>query len=231
MVVNIRNTYGLMPDATGISIGIVVGMTAEARLVRGATRYRVAIGGGTPDGASMAARGLISAGATALISVGLAGGLDPGWAPGRMVVPARILCGGVWFDADPGLVAWLGGATAGALIATTAAVGVAADKLALFRGTGAVAVDLESGAVAEAARAHGLAFAALRVICDPAGRGLPPAALAALDPRGGIAALRVAGSILRHPGQIPALLRLAGDARAANAALRAALAALPAFPG
>jgi adenosylhomocysteine nucleosidase len=67
---------------------------------------------------------------------------------------------------------------------------------------------------------HGLPFAVVRVICDPAGRALPPLALAALDGQGRIGAGRVLGSLLRHPGQVPALLELARDAWRARATLR-----------
>jgi adenosylhomocysteine nucleosidase len=81
-------------------------------------------------------------------------------------------------------------------------------------------VDMESGAVAAVAAAHGLAFAVLRAICDPAARDLPPAALAALDAGGAIMALRVGASVLRDPAQIPALFKLAADAARARAALR-----------
>jgi adenosylhomocysteine nucleosidase len=69
-----------------------------------------------------------------------------------------------------------------------------------------------------------LPFAVLRAVCDPAQRGLPPAALATLDAGGGIRFARVLGSVAARPWQIPALLRLALDAALARRALmRAAL--------
>ena len=92
-------------------------------------------------------------------------------------------------------------------------------KHRLWATTGAATLDLESGAVARVATLHGLPFAVLRVICDPAERDLPPAALAALDASGAIGLARVAGSVTARPGQIPALLRLAADATAARRAL------------
>jgi adenosylhomocysteine nucleosidase len=107
------------------------------------------------------------------------------------------------------------------LAAVATPVAHAADKARLFAATGAAVVDMESGAVAAVATAAGLPFAVLRVVCDPAGRDLPPAALVALDGDGAIAALGVLASLLRHPGQIPALLRLARDAAAARTGLRA----------
>jgi adenosylhomocysteine nucleosidase len=205
-------------------LGIVVGLRAEARIAR--PLGRVEIGGGLPDGARAAAARLIGAGARGLLSFGLAGGLDPELAAGAMVVPGRVLHRGLGYDADPGLLAWLGGATAGALIAAEAPVGRVAAKGDLFRRSRAVAVDLESGELAALAAAHGVPFAVLRVICDPAGRALPPAALVALDQKGAIGGLRIAASVMRRPWQIPALLRLAGDAAAAHATLRRMVAGL-----
>ena len=85
--------------------------------------------------------------------------------------------------------------------------------------TSAAAVDLESGAVARIAATHGMPFAVLRAICDPAERALPPAALAALDARGVIGSWRVIASLAAQPGQLPALLALAADAAAARRSL------------
>jgi adenosylhomocysteine nucleosidase len=85
--------------------------------------------------------------------------------------------------------------------------------------TSAVAIDLESGAVARVAVAHGLPFAALRVVCDPADRALPPAALVALNSRGCIGIWRVVSSLAARPGQLPVVLALAADAAVARRAL------------
>lgn len=213
------------PDAgTRFVPGFVVGLTAEGRII--GDLGRLGVGGGTPEGAATAAATLAAGGVTHLISFGLAGGLDPTLRAGALVVPAEIVDEGRCHAADPDLLRWLGGVTAARLAAGRAVVADVAAKAALFRATGAAAVDLESGAVARVARAHGLPFAALRVICDPAARALPPAALAALDSQGAIAILRVLAAVLGSPAQIPALIRLAGDARAARAALRSAAAGL-----
>ena len=199
-------------------IVIVVGLRAEALLARrlGAP---VMIGGGTPAGAEAAARQAVATGATALLSFGLAAGLDPGLRAGALVVPAAVLCDGASFDVDGGLLEWLGGATQRALLAIDAVVADAAGKLRLWQETQAAALDLESGVVARVAAAHGLPFAVLRAVCDPAERDLPPAALAAVDGQGAIGLARVAGSVVAQPGQLPALLRLAADAAAARRTL------------
>ena len=205
-------------------LGIVTGLAAEARLAR--PLGRVEIGGGWPAGAEAAAERLVAGGAGALLSFGLAGGLNPALAAGAVVVPAAVLAGGRRFSTDATLAARFG-AIAGLLLAGETVLATLADKQAAFRETGALAVDLESGAVARVAARHRLPFAVLRVVCDPAGRALPPAALAALDSQGAIGAWRVLASVLAHPRQIAALLALAGDAARARRALGACVKMIP----
>jgi adenosylhomocysteine nucleosidase len=190
-------------------LGIVVGLTAEARLARGLGR--VAAGGGTPAGAAEAATSLIAQGATTLLSFGLAGGLDPAWRPGDVVIPRAVLTGGQLFATSPHVAP-----TADLLLGHDRVLASAAEKRAFWQATGAVAVDLESGAVALMAARAGVGFCVLRVICDPAERDLPPAALIALDASGRIGLFRVLGSVAKRPKQIGDLLRLARDANAAR---------------
>ena len=198
------------------ALGVVTGLVAEARLA--APLGRVLAGGGLPEGAALAAARLADRGATALLSFGLAGGLDAAYRSGSILVPLAVHTAARTYETDPRMNTWLGGA-AGTLFAAERVVATRAQKLDLRGRTGAVAVDLESGAVAEVARCRGLPFAVLRAICDPAEGDLPPAALVALDGGGAIGLARVLGSVARHPGQIPALLRLAGQAAAARQAL------------
>ena len=211
---------GSLPEGEGAGsklFGFVVGLAAEARIARplGAS---IAIGGGTAAGAAQAAEALAPH-VSALISFGLAGGLDPALAPGTLLVPATILSGDEAWAADAGLMTLLGPSTPGVLFGDDAILATAAAKAALHARTGAVAVDLESAAVARVAARHGLPFAVLRAVCDPAGRDLPRAALAALDGEGRIGALRVATAILARPGDIPALIALGRDAARARRAL------------
>jgi len=218
---------GPLPEgegAAGKPVGIIVGLAAEARIAR-PLGTRIGTGGGTAQGAAQAADALAPH-VSALISFGLAGGLDPALPPGALLIPALILAEGESWPADPALMALLGGPTGGPLFGDGAILSTAAAKAALFARTGAAAVDLESAAVARTAARHGLPFAALRAVCDPAGRDLPPAALIALDPQGRIGALRIAASLLAHPGQIPALLALARDAAQARRALVTRVAAI-----
>ena len=199
-------------------IGVVVGLTAEARIAR--RRFsRVAVGGGTAAGAALAAERLTMQGAQALVSFGLAGGLDPMLRPGTVIVPATVVTAGRHLATDPGLNAMFGDDTGHALLGADGIAATAESKRYLFLATGCAAVDLESGSVATVAERHGVPFAVLRAICDPAERDLPPAALGALNDGGAIGLLRVIGSVIGRPRQIPALVRLGRDAAAARATL------------
>lgn len=202
----------------GPKIGIVVGLGAEARIARG-LGGAVGIGGGTAEGAEVAARALVGEGVGALVSFGLAGGLDPALPPGAVLVPSAILAGGRRWPTDPAIAAELGGADGSTILGGRAVIRTAREKGRLFRCTGAAAVDLESAPVARVAAAHRLGFAALRAVCDPAERDLPPAAGVALSPGGTIQLRPVLASLLRRPGQLAGLLRLAIDAGAARRGL------------
>ncbi|MGI4952965.1 MAG: phosphorylase [Janthinobacterium lividum] len=204
--------------------GIIVGLQAEARLLR-SWGLPVGIGGGTAEGAGQAADRLAPH-VEALLSFGLAGGLDPALRPGDVLVPALVVDAGDRWPTDPGLNQRLGGSTGQTLLGGGALLATAAEKQAARAGTGAAAVDLESAAVARAAARHGRPFAVLRAVCDDAARTLPRAAVVALDSAGGIGLLRVLGAVLARPGEIPALLALARDAARARRALQARVAKL-----
>ncbi len=212
------------------SLGVVVGLAAEGKIA--SSLGRVAAGGGDSAGAEQVARALVTDGARALLSFGLAGGLDPDLRPGRLIVPRAVLLGldesGRPDDAagdvgrcaaNPAMVESLGGATCELILGASEVVSDAATKRRLREQTGASAIDLESGAVARIARERGLPFAVLRAICDPAERSLPPAALIALGGSGEIQILKLLASVAANPSQIPGLIALARDAAAARRAL------------
>lgn len=148
-----------------------------------------------------------------ILSSGVAGALDPSLKPGDIVI------GG-----DPAFVARLGAALpdakAGKVIGIDRIAGSVAEKQALFRETGALAVDMESHVGEGIARKHGLPFGILRVISDGANETLPPAALVGMRADGGIAIGKVLVSLLGHPSQLPALIRTARHAGVAFRRLR-----------
>jgi adenosylhomocysteine nucleosidase len=195
-------------------------MVSEARIAQ-RSGCAVAIGGGMPQGARKMAERLAEDGATALISFGLAGGLDPSLEAGTMLVPDKVIHKGADYICDLDLCLSLrrDGLAVDSLLAGDAVVGCTTEKGRLWRETGAAAVDLESGSVAEVAAARGLPFAVLRAICDTAERNLPIAAIKALDETGRVAPMKMAGLLARHPLQIFGLIALGRDAALGRRAL------------
>ena len=200
---------------------VVVGLAFEARIAAGSGLPIICSGDGrtlTPD-----IKRAIATGCTGLISFGVAGGLDPKLKPGTCVVGSAIVTGDTRHETDRHwsrrLLEAMPGAVHGVLAGVGSPVCTPADKHALKRETGALAVDTESHMVAEAARDHGLPMAAIRVVADPAHRALPVAALTAIRADGTTDVLAVLRSVVRRPHQLPALLLTALDARAARATL------------
>ena len=199
-------------------LGVVVGLTAEARLATGLGGV-VETGGGDAAGAEAAAARLIAKGVDALLSFGLAGGLDPDLPAGSIILPLAIIDGaGQNWSTDP-VLGRMFGEPSGTLLAVGDVLVTIAAKQMAWQQSRALAADLESGSVARVAAKHNLPFAVLRAICDPAGRTLPPAALKALDQNGRIRFAALLHSVARHPGQIPALIALGREASRARSAL------------
>ncbi|MFD1612511.1 phosphorylase [Sphingomonas tabacisoli] len=150
---------------------------------------------------------------TLILSSGVAGALDSSLKPGDVVI------GG-----DPGVVAKLQAALpeakVGKVIGIDRIASTVAEKQALFRETGALAVDMESHVAERVARKHGVPFGILRVISDSADETLPPAALVGMRPDGGVAIGKVLVSLLGQPSQLPTLIRTARHADVAFRALR-----------
>jgi adenosylhomocysteine nucleosidase len=220
-------------------VGVVAALEAEARTLGPAMRRRdglsslsdgalLAVSGMGGALATLAARNLVDAGAAALMSFGLAGGLDPTLSAGTVVLPdavvsrdgARFMTSTVWREQLRAAIGEQRPVAGGTLLTSLAAIGAVADKAAAFRETGAVAVDLESVGVAEVAAAHHLPFIAVRVIVDTAADVLPRAVVAAS--RGdNVNIPHLIGGLAAAPTDLIALIRLAQRYRAATRSLAA----------
>jgi adenosylhomocysteine nucleosidase len=158
---------------------------------------------------------LIDRGADAIASFGIAGALDPALEVGTLVMPDVV------FDMDAGAEgiatdeAWRSSLLAAGPVATRQLASVAtpvttpAQKAQLHNETGAVAVDMESAIAGRLAAEKGLPFLVVRAIADDARLALPAAALAGVDPDGSVRPLATVVALLRRPGEISALIRLA----------------------
>jgi adenosylhomocysteine nucleosidase len=108
----------------------------------------------------------------------------------------------------------------GLLLGSPEIVANAAEKQLLHVTKGAVAVDMESAAVASLATAQGLPFLAIRAIADPAGMNLPNSVIAAVDSRGDVKLPKLLGHALARPAEFIALARLGKSFYAAANTLR-----------
>jgi adenosylhomocysteine nucleosidase len=158
-----------------------------------------------------------------MISFGVAGGLSASLRTGDWVVASAVLesqnvraTDAAWSGKLLGMIA---GAVHAPIVGVDTPVAEPAKKRELHRKTGAAAVDMESHVVARLAAAHGLAFAAVRVVVDPADRELPPAALLGMRPDGRADISAVLRDLMVRPSQLTPLARIAVDAFAARAAM------------
>ncbi|WP_239988789.1 phosphorylase family protein [Paramagnetospirillum kuznetsovii] len=205
-------------------IGVIVGMKSEAALLPDGVAWGCA--GAVPAKAEALARSLIEQGAHALISIGIAGGLDPALNPGDMVVGSGVQVDGGVVETDSvwkcRLLSAIPFSRSGLVHGSDTAVGGVRGKRDLFA-QGAMIVDMESGAVARVAAKAGVPLAVLRAVADPAGRALPISAMAGLDAEGNPRIAAVLAGLARRPWELPGLIRVGLDSQAALSALRDAL--------
>src|SRR6516225_10737896 len=163
-------------------------------------------------------------GATGIISFGIAGGLAPHLAAGDWVVASGVANGEDVIATDRAwaqrLLETLPGAIHANVVGANNVIASPEEKIQLHDETGAAAVDMESHIAAEVAAAHGIPFAACRVILDSAHRKLPPAATLGLRRDGSPDVPAVLRSVLQQPGQLPNLIRVARDHYVARRALQ-----------
>ncbi|HUF72012.1 MAG TPA: phosphorylase [Gammaproteobacteria bacterium] len=207
---------------------VVVGLELEASLLRrtAATHGpRIYVSGPGGDRARAASREAIEAGAQALIAFGLAGGLVPAATPGTLVLPVSIRSEAgewrvdvPWHDRLTRVLAPRHRVIEGAIFSSPEVVTTRDAKAALAARTGAVAVDMESAAIASAAAEAGLPFVAVRAIADGPEDALPDnvAALVTLDGR-----TRYSGLLgyLAAPRRLRLLIQLARRSRRARSEL------------
>jgi adenosylhomocysteine nucleosidase len=182
----------------------------------------VAVSGIGCAAAAVAARRLIEAGATALVSWGLAGALDPTLQAGTVCVPSEVLFSDgtsfptarYWREPLAASIAASRPVAGGTLLTSSQAIDTVAAKAAAFTSTGAAAVDMESAAVAQVAAAHHLPFIAIRVVVDRAVDAVPRAVVAA-SRAGQVQFWPLIRGLAASPADIAPLIRLAQRYRVA----------------
>ncbi len=206
----------MSPTATGPGrIVVVTGLAREARIAASPAVHTL-VGGGDEAALSAELTRAVVQGAEAIISFGIAGGLEPTLAPGACIVGSAVSVGPARWRTD---VLWskrLLAALPGAVFAEIAGVdhpAASVEHKRLLRSmTGAAAVDMESHVAGRVAESYGVPFAILRIVCDPAGCNLPKAALVGMRKNGTSDIGAVLRALAASPRQLPGMIRLARDA-------------------
>ncbi len=214
-------------------VGIVCGLASEATVIRrafeaatGAPKYELAISGADAARAEAAATRVADAGVDALGSAGLCGGLAPQLRIGDLVCCANVIDAttGTRYPANP----WRALATTannapkwhdGTIIGSDEAILAVADKASAFTRTGALAVDMETHAVARVAARAQVPLFVLRVVVDDATMALPPFLGRITSPSGHPRLLALAAELIRRPGYLPDFVTLAKASGRAHRAL------------
>ena len=168
----------------------------------------------------------LDAGASALMSWGLAGGLEPGLSPGTVLLPARLLScrdgalgtDGAWRRRLSEALAPAFEVSAGDLLEVERILEKPRHKAQAAKRSGAAAVDMESVALAEVATEAGVPFVALRVVADSLSDTLPPGVGQWVDEAGNRRLSAAVDAALR-PSHWRSLIRLARGHRRARRTL------------
>lgn len=188
----------------------------------------IAYSGTGPENARLAAELLIHQGAKQLISWGCAAALDAALQPGNLALATQLI------DANQALLTtnndWLSFTQqklqqhltiqSGGLAESKTLVASCSEKSRLRERTGAIAVDMESVAVAKVAKHYQMPFLAIRAIADPADMDLPKAISASLNTQGDVELSKLLLFILSHPVEIPGLIKLGLHFQAAKNTLK-----------
>ena len=219
-------------------LGIVAALQSEAQsltmvstgadgLVRldGTTLLKVA--GIGAKRALVASELLIAEGATALLSWGSGGALHPKLSPGNLIIPKSVIASQK--DVFPTDADWHNRLVARLknrleihsepLAQSPSVLASPVEKLNFSNQNDAIAVDMESGSVAEMASRANLPFMAIRAIADTADMAIPASALNAIDEYGRLRPMRLLSSLARKPSDLVPLARLGRSFRAARTTL------------
>ena len=192
----------------------------------------VAYSGAGPINAQLSAELLVAKGATRLISWGCAAALSGLLKPGDLVLAdnlvdaegrrdAKFCVSTDWHSYVKNLLSLSFIVHTGSLAESKSIVLSSKDKQQLHAITGAVALDMESVAIAKVAERYALPFLAIRVIADPLNMDLPQAINYSLNDRGDIVLGKLLLFIAMHPAELPGLIKLGLHFNAARKTLKA----------
>ena len=188
----------------------------------------VAYSGAGPTNAAAAAELLVAKGAARLISWGCAAALGASLKPGDLILADKLIdaehsevdINADWHSYSHSILSKFIDVTCGCLAESISIVSASTDKKQLHSLTGAVALDMESIAIAKVARQYTLPFLAIRVIVDPVEMNLPLAINHSLNNRGEIELKKLLVFLFLHPAELPGLIKLGLNFNAAKKTLK-----------
>jgi adenosylhomocysteine nucleosidase len=177
--------------------------------------------------AKAAAELLITGGAAALLSWGTGGALHPKISPGHLILPEKVVIPGKqhlytdrkWHERlctclDNHLCVHTQ-----PLAQSSSVLSQTKEKIQFSQSHEAVAVDMESGSVAQAAKEGNLPFMVIRAIADPLEQDIPVSVLEVIDERGRLRPLYLLRRLARKPLDLLPLIRVRRNFAAARATL------------
>ncbi len=217
-------------------IGIITALKAEASCLTGKKptpgialdlnqQLVLTLSGMGEDNVGRAIESLLAKNVGALISFGTAGALDGNIKSGDIIVPENIIStighkqniSSSWhkkviqnLDNCPATV------HTGDMVTSATIIEKAADKQVLRESSDAIAVDMESALITNAAREHKLQSLVIRVAVDEADMTIPYRVIKCTDAYGQVALPTLLASIFRQPSLIRELLKLASAFKASN---------------
>ncbi len=162
-----------------------------------------------------------------VLSAGFSGSLGPGLAVGDLVLATEVLSA----TGERWTTSWPGGELTntlpprirrGPILALDELIGDPAHKRSLGTAHSALAVDMETAAVAQYCSRRDVPFGSLRVISDPVEQALSPRLVKLLS-QGRVSPIAVAKALAREPALLAEFWRLARDTRRAARILAGAL--------
>ena len=171
---------------------------------------------------------LVAKGANRLISWGCAAALSESLKPGDLILADELIdVGNVVMATSADWLAYAKNSLAkfvviqsGRLAESTSIVSSSKEKKQLHSTTGAIALDMESVAVARVAKQHTLPFLTIRVIADPVNMDLPRAIYYSLNDQGEMVLRKLLLFLFLHPAELPGLTKLGFHFNAAKKTLK-----------
>ncbi len=211
-------------------IAVICGLKSEAAAIKASlsaagvnpAKARIGVSGANAARAEEITVEFLAAGARAVVSAGLCGGLDPTLKSGDLVIGERVVSasGDVILSDRRLLGAAPPSARQVAIFGSDDIIDSPATKATLFGRYASQTVDMESHGAARAAARAGAPFIAIRAVADNASRALPKAALRAVTPSGGVNVLSVLIECAKAPQQFEQIAMLGRESGAATETLR-----------